>query len=157
MTDSRPERERPSPERFVIDTIAAFYGGADLAEWARNGLFPVTVLMPQLQITIPDAESFVERLELLRGGFGRMGVARVESEVRSVLQPTENDATVGLRNTRIGPDGERLGAHHAVYVLRFAGGRWRFRAISMNDDDANDTEILERLERSLRDATGGEP
>ena len=152
MTDSRPEQERPSPERFVIDTIADFYGGADLADWAANGLFPVTVLTPQLQITIPDAESFVERLELLRGGFGRMGVARVESEVRSVLRQNEDDATVALRNTRIGPDGERLGAHNALYILRFADGRWRFRAISMHDDDTHETEVRERLERIFRGA-----
>lgn len=144
MTESRP-----TPERFVRDRIASFYAGADLAEWAGNGLFPVTVLTPQLRIVVPDARSFIERMEVLRGGFERMGVAGIEMEVRSISRPSEVEATVATRNTRLNSAGEPLGEHNALYILGFAGGSWRFRAICMHDMDADETGIREKVARIL--------
>lgn len=148
MTDPLPD-----PGEFALAAVGDFYAGADPAAWAQYGAFPVRVLTPHLDFAARDTAELAGMLRLLRTGLARFGVASVRCEPGLVQRPDEASAIVEMTNTRIGADGEEMGAHHSIYLLEAVDGRWRFRAFTLQDDGAG-KDLREKMEQMFRERLG---
>lgn len=131
---------------FVIETLHALYGDATVADLEGRAAYPVTVMTPSADFLLHDIVEMDRTLTLLRQGFREAGVETVRPQIQTVFYPEQGMAVVSTRNTRLGVDGEDLGAHLSTYIVRYTD-RWRFKAISINDEAQDD--LRERIEQLM--------
>jgi hypothetical protein len=125
---------------FVLMFAAAVYE-AELAELDRHVNYPVSLMIPNMDITIADRVDLAEAVGILRSGVETAGVARMDRWIVSAVQTETTFAVVIVQTQRLGAQDEDLGGHQSTFVLDGIEDEWKVRSLTVTNAPDNTTEL----------------